>query len=602
MTVQFRGEDFKGVSSEATMPVDASTSTRPVPSNTLQLHDIVTAAIRGSPEVGERWYGSNYNDQFAFRLLFDPSQLVLATLQPSIRDAARELLNRDHMVFTLTATRVVVKAAAIDILLPEDISQPETIKPRKRVQIALPPAEPVGVLPPPRKLDSKRKHREPEPGFAPKRVQITTEAPVAAPVAAPLPAPPPRQLDLKRKHREPEPGFAPKREQIATESPATVPKSPPKIPRPAGGEAGGAGGAGAGGKSSPADALQFVGGGAYGCVYTGLDCPGQPPAAPGFGTVGKAVGAKNQVKELTAAKMVRDADPTGTYSGVLLAACKLPPQMQDYKGDACTKAVKPSWLLTFVNVGVPIVRYVRDRRPTPPQFAATTATLVRALDYFHRRAVYHYDLNDGNVLVDPATGMGRLIDFGGLAFLQFKLAKYNYLMHWSHSPVDMMVLCRNTGRALIGAEDGSFESMAKLFTGTMTAWFSSPTRNTPPLVMERVLMVNSQPLVKDILMANDAYVEKQKRSGAFNAKTPAWPALDVFGLGTTLLVALQALVESPGAAADPMTAALLELATDMVQPVTASRPTAAQVWAAVQALCARFGVPIPPPQPTVVPS
>jgi hypothetical protein len=553
VTVQFRGEDFKGVSSEATMPVDASTSTRPVPSNTLQLHDIVTAAIRGSPEVGERWYGSNYNDQFGFRLLFDPSQIVLATLQPSIRDAARELLNRDHMVFTLTATRVVVKAAAIDILLPEDISQPETIKPRKRVQIALPPAEPVGV-PPPRKLDSKRKHREPEPGFAPKRVQI------------------------------------------ATESPATVPKSPTKIPRPAGG---GAGGAGAGGKSSPAGALQFVGGGAYGCVYTGLDCPGQPPAAPGFGTVGKAVGAKNQVKELTAAKMVREADPTGTYSGVLLAACKLPPQMQDYKGDACTKAVKPSWLLTFVNVGVPIVRYVRDRRPTPAQFAATTATLVRALDYFHRRAVYHYDLNDGNVLVDPATGMGRLIDFGGLAFLQFKLAKYNYLMHWSHSPVDMMVLCRNTDRALIGAEDGSFESMAKLFTGTMTAWFSSPMRNTPPLVMERVLMVNSQPLVKDILMANDAYVEEQKRSGAFNLEHPAWPALDVFGLGTTLLVALQALVESPGAAADPMTAALLELATDMVQPVTASRPTAAQVWAAVQALCARFGVPIPPLQPTV---
>jgi hypothetical protein len=120
--------------------------------------------------------------------------------------------------------------------------------------------------------------------------------------------------------------------------------------------------------------------------------------------------------------------------------------------------------------------------------------------------------------------------------------------------------------------------------------------------MERVLMVNSQPLVKDILMANDAYVKDQKRSGAFSLERPAWPALDVFGLGTTLLVALQALVESPGAAADPVTAALLELATGMVQPVIASRPTAAQVWAAVQALCARFGVPIPPPQPTVEPT
>jgi cyanate permease len=42
---------------------------------------------------------------------------------------------------------------------------------------------------------------------------------------------------------------------------------------------------------------------------------------------------------------------------------------------------------------------------------------------------------------------------------------------------------------------------------------------------------------------------------------------------------------------------LMQLCTNLVTPLIAARPTAAQAWDAVQVLCAKHGVAIPPAEP-----
>jgi hypothetical protein len=318
------------------------------------------------------------------------------------------------------------------------------------------------------------------------------------------------------------------------------------------------------------------------------------------------------------AQEVQDADPTGRYSTVLLAVCPLP-RSKLAADDACIKTVKADRLMTFTNVGKPVVPYILEVRPTLRQFAGSMATMLRALQYFHAAGVYHNDLHASNVMLDPATGVARCIDFGGPDFLRNALKKFNFTLHWSHSPVDMFALCLATGQPW-SKDRPTIPDAVRILTKIMGAYYSSGGRHTPHTILERVLfwpvqemarlkhepvrrkaffdqnLQNNEAVLTRALTLNAAYARAQR----FDKAHPVWPPLDVFSVGTTGLVGMQVLKDegldtrdAPAGLQDD----LMQLFTDMVNPVIPERPTAAQAWEAMQGLCTKHAVAIPPAEP-----
>jgi serine/threonine protein kinase len=92
---------------------------------------------------------------------------------------------------------------------------------------------------------------------------------------------------------------------------------------------------------------------------------------------------------------------------------------------------RPFYVMDYVR-GLPLHRYVRERKPTLEETLKLFATVCEAVQYAHQRAIIHRDLKPSNILVDSA-GSPKILDFG--------LAK------WIAEPVTTLV---SVTRSMVG--------------------------------------------------------------------------------------------------------------------------------------------------------
>jgi hypothetical protein len=325
-------------------------------------------------------------------------------------------------------------------------------------------------------------------------------------------------------------------------------------------------------------------------------------------------------KDKAIAEVVRKADPTGQYSTVLLAACNLDRRRLPDE-DRCPPPVKSkaNKLMTFTNVGKPLAKYLQTQPDvTLQQFAGTMATMLRALRHFHAAGVYHYDLHDDNIMVEPSTGVVRFIDFGGQEFLKHIYNKFNFTLHWSHPYVDLYALRIAAQKDL---EQKAIQNLVNIVPAYYRVKGYHMRPAAPDTILERVLFwpvgqlsafdprdaVNkakfqaqhkqeTTEMLQRVLTENVAYI----KAVPFKPSDPVWAPLDVFGAGAAGLVGMQIMQDrglDTAAGLAGLKADLMQLCTNLVTPLIAARPTAAQAWDAVQVLCAKHGVAIPPAEP-----
>lgn len=367
-------------------------------------------------------------------------------------------------------------------------------------------------------------------------------------------------------------------------------------------------------------APEHLGEGTYGCVYKHAPCPDDPP---GLDTVSKVVETSAAGAEIATMEALRAMDPDGNFSVRYLSACKVPPALfaiidkpkpgKPQGNCISTKFVAKglaTTMLSMTNGGHTWNQYIAAKleltsfaREVP--FAAlkrvvgTFASLVRALAFFHGHHMFHFDLNGGNQVVDSA-GLGRLIDFGGMDFLQRLVLEGNYnpVEYPAYfSPFDCLPLAVHGIGKPVPVEDllkyyqrwwdalWLKEELQYLYKGPLKCEF-------PRAALASELGVDDlRKILVDLFTANTATWD-----AALKEPRVPWGPLDVFAIAVTFIrqVNIACAYNRLEKAAVPFMAAIQGVLSGMVNLLTAARLTAAKAFAQLEEVCATFDCTIPP--------
>jgi tetratricopeptide (TPR) repeat protein/predicted Ser/Thr protein kinase len=133
----------------------------------------------------------------------------------------------------------------------------------------------------------------------------------------------------------------------------------------------------------------------------------------GMGVVFKAVRADDEFSKLVAVKIVQDSDPVTVarlrQERQILAGLEHPNIARLLDGGT-TADGRPFLVMEYVD-GMPIDRYVAERRPHLRDIIELFRKICAAVSYAHRNLIVHRDLKPGNILV-TAEGQPTLLDFG----------------------------------------------------------------------------------------------------------------------------------------------------------------------------------------------
>jgi tetratricopeptide (TPR) repeat protein/predicted Ser/Thr protein kinase len=135
--------------------------------------------------------------------------------------------------------------------------------------------------------------------------------------------------------------------------------------------------------------------------------------AGGMGVVYKAVRGDDEFSKLVAVKIVQDNDPATVrrlrQERQILAGLEHPNIARLLDGGT-TADGRPFLVMEYVE-GVPIDRYVSERRPPLREIVELFRKICAAVSYAHRHLIVHRDLKPCNILV-TAEGQPMLLDFG----------------------------------------------------------------------------------------------------------------------------------------------------------------------------------------------
>jgi predicted Ser/Thr protein kinase len=135
--------------------------------------------------------------------------------------------------------------------------------------------------------------------------------------------------------------------------------------------------------------------------------------AGGMGVVYKAVRADDEFSKLVAVKIVQDTDPAMVgrlrQERQILAGLEHPHIARLLDGGT-TADGRPFLVMEYIE-GLPIDRYVAERRPPVREILELFRKICSAVSYAHRNLIVHRDLKPGNILV-TADGQPKLLDFG----------------------------------------------------------------------------------------------------------------------------------------------------------------------------------------------
>jgi hypothetical protein len=340
--------------------------------------------------------------------------------------------------------------------------------------------------------------------------------------------------------------------------------------------------------------------------------------------------------EVAVMRHLRTVDPVGAYTPLLVDVRPVPPELAtNVHVKDMFMSRKKRWvdanalaMIVMGRVGRPFPKYVKWRLKTVgteaglPQAVGAFASMARALAALHGHAIFHCDLNSGNLMVDDG-GLGRFIDFGCSSFLQRLVLDDNYEDGYPMyiNPFDGLVLAQVKNAVLVAADPDAPAIGLRLSPSNPAVTFDVPKMVTQYTTWHRdhetvqyyrrmklekrtVVTVHIPPCpstTQDIFTQNCEYWVAALRANQ-------WGPFDVYALGASFANSVNICFQpSKGIftynkLTEP-TVRLLHavgaVVRTMTNPVAAARPTAAAVWDALQALCADFGVDIPPTPPSV---
>lgn len=144
----------------------------------------------------------------------------------------------------------------------------------------------------------------------------------------------------------------------------------------------------------------------------------EPIGSGGMGLVYKAVRADDEFSKLVAIKIVRHGDGEAGHAAIvrrfrqerqILAGLEHPNIARLLDGGSTQEGL-PFLVMDYVD-GVPIDRYLADKKPPLREILELFRTVCSAVSHAHRNLVVHRDLKPGNILV-TADGTPKLLDFG----------------------------------------------------------------------------------------------------------------------------------------------------------------------------------------------
>jgi hypothetical protein len=336
-------------------------------------------------------------------------------------------------------------------------------------------------------------------------------------------------------------------------------------------------GAGAG-----AGAPVAVAAGADGCVFIpGMWCDGRVDP----GVVSKAV-LYNAAAEVAMAARVAAVDPGGLYTAPLLDQCPVPPVLPlrncdmdivtrfKTRSDAALRAQFET-MLVFRNGGPSAAKAMAAM--SARAFAASGQHLVQGLAALHAGGLTHNDIRPLNMVVSPADGLGRFIDFGrstNKGFTDF-VGPIRHLFRQTVMGIpDLTALY-----ALRAGGSGPRHSALALetFRRDYAAWY----------LATRSLLAQDFPGTAPLPVLhprNDAKIRELMAAWALWDPTGAWntssvgsilPQYDVYCLGMSLRTLLNKIRPAAGRGG-PLWQALMAVTTSMTEPNLFLRPTAAR--------------------------
>ena len=144
----------------------------------------------------------------------------------------------------------------------------------------------------------------------------------------------------------------------------------------------------------------------------------EPIGSGGMGMVYKAVRADDEFSKLVAIKIVRHGDGEAGHDAMvrrfrqerqILAGLEHPNIARLLDGGSTPDGL-PFLVMDYVD-GVPIDRYLADKKPPLREILELFRTVCSAVSHAHQNLVVHRDLKPGNILV-TTDGPPKLLDFG----------------------------------------------------------------------------------------------------------------------------------------------------------------------------------------------
>lgn len=342
----------------------------------------------------------------------------------------------------------------------------------------------------------------------------------------------------------------------------------------------------------------ILGSGTYGCVFSGVSCADHDPVGlPG--AVSKVLEIADAREELSVAKKVLEADPEGLYSAPVLTEepCQAPSYLLS---DPCVRTKfshaepdsEPVFvMLNYANAGKSLQAIMDD--PSLCNYTANECLqfmlgAMQCVKYFQDRKVFHFDLNQGNIVRDAA-GVVRLIDFGGSPFEESFL-RQGAIPTLYLCPYDLEGI-KTRLTEVAGMARGPIISKTRI-----TNWWKRqkhyvkqavPEIFGPASVLGKDAKTILWPHGDGALDTIDSILEDYAKflGSSFTAELAqlrSWAALEVYALGMTLLISLPYLCPKVNRTSSPDKDVYLlcqKVIADMVSPSVLHRPTMAQAIA-----------------------